>query len=319
MASTLPKRLFRLVEELQGRERLTASELGLRLGVSERTIRRDLLRLQELDLPVEAWPGRNGGVSLPAGALLPALRFTDDELLALVVGLGQSADTGDPDLGRAARSALKRLDAVLSPSTRTRVQALSDALSVGSAGQELAVPAPSEFVVKLAEASHRRRRVEISYRSNDALTRRQVDPYGLARIGPWYLVGYCHLRQDQRTFRLDRIRELHLTEVAFDRPAGFDAFKAAARSIALAPGHGEMVCHAWLDTDIETASRLVPLTAVALEPADPGVRVTVRTHPEDVARIVFHLLRLPCPVRIEDPPELVAACRAIAVRAAAMT
>ena len=87
MGSALPKRLFDLVEELQGRGLRTSAELARRLGVSERTVRRDIGRLIELDLPVETQPGRNGGVSLPAGALLPAVRFTDDELLALATDL----------------------------------------------------------------------------------------------------------------------------------------------------------------------------------------------------------------------------------------
>ena len=87
MPTSLPKRLFDLVEALQGRGVRTTEALAAELGVSPRTVRRDLRRLLELDVPVESMPGNNGGVRLEAGALLPAVRFTDDELLALVVGL----------------------------------------------------------------------------------------------------------------------------------------------------------------------------------------------------------------------------------------
>ena len=80
VASKLPRRLFQLVEVMQGSKRHTTATLASQLGVSERTVRRDLGRLQDLDLPVDSRPGRNGGVTLPSGALLPSLRFTDDEL-----------------------------------------------------------------------------------------------------------------------------------------------------------------------------------------------------------------------------------------------
>lgn len=75
---TLTGRLFKLVDLLQSSQRLTTKELADQLGVSERTVSRDLRRLQDLELPVEVTPGRQGGVSLAPGGLLPALRFTDD-------------------------------------------------------------------------------------------------------------------------------------------------------------------------------------------------------------------------------------------------
>ncbi|HZW27052.1 MAG TPA: HTH domain-containing protein, partial [Trueperaceae bacterium] len=110
MSNALPKRLFDLVEALQGRGVKTAAELASQLGVSERTVRRDIARLMELDLPVETHQGRGGGVSLPSGALLTAVRFTDDELLALVVGLKAAVAGADETLGRAAERALQRLE-----------------------------------------------------------------------------------------------------------------------------------------------------------------------------------------------------------------
>lgn len=165
MSSGIPKRLFRLVEELQGKGRVTAAELAARLGVSERTVRRDLGRLQDLDLVVEAQPGRSGGVSLSSGNLLPVLRFTDDELLALVLALGRSAGDEDDPLERAAASALRRLDGVLSAATRARVAALTGAVASGSASPEYLVPAPIEYVLRLADAVHEARQVRLSYQS----------------------------------------------------------------------------------------------------------------------------------------------------------
>src|SRR5690606_40803519 len=307
MGSALPKRLFDLVEALQGRGVRTASELATQLGVSERTVRRDIARLMELDLPVETHQGRGGGVSLPAGAFLPAVRFTDDELLALVVGLKAAATGADDTLGRAADRALQRLETVLSPSTRERVRALQEALAPGLAEPERAVPAPSQHVIALAEATHRGARVEIGYRSGDTLTERKVDPYGLAKIGPWYVVAYCHLRQDMRTFRVDRIRWIRPTPETFGRPEGFDAFRYVGNAIALAPGFGDYLCRALLYTDIQTASRHMSLATMLLEPAEEGVRLTVRTDRAGLQWVLRQLLALRFRVRIEGPPELVEA------------
>src|SRR5690606_36707239 len=314
VGTTLPKRLFDLVEELQGRGVRTSAELALRLGVSERTVRRDIGRLIDLDLPVETQPGRNGGVSLPAGALLPAVRFTDDELLALVTGLKAVAINSDETLQRAANRALERLETVFSPETSSRVRALQEALALGQLAPERPVAAPSQHVIALAESIHRGDRVVIGYNTGDTITERKVDPYGLAKLGPWYVVAYCHLRQDLRTFRVDRIRRIEPTDERFDRPQGFDAYKYVNDAIALAPGHGDLVCRAMLSTDIQTASRRLALTTVLLEPAEEGVRLTVRTDRYGLEWVVHHLLRLRCEVRIKGPEELRQAARRITDR-----
>lgn len=314
MSTALPKRLFDLVEALQGRGVRTAPQLAEQLGVSERTIRRDIGRLIELDLPVETQPGRNGGVSLAAGAFLPAVRFTDDELLALVVGLKAAANDADETLERAANRALERLETVMPPGTRDRVRALQEALAPGQSEPDRAVPAPSEHVIALAEASHHGARVEIGYRADDNITQRKIDPFGLAKIGPWYVVAYCHLRQDLRTFRVDRIRSIRPTTETFERPVGFDAYRHVGAGIAMLPGHGDLVCRALLKTDIQTASRQVSLTTMLLEPAADGVRLTVRTNDFGLEWVVHQLLRLRFEVRIEGPPELKAAARRMAQR-----
>lgn len=314
MGTTLPKRLFDLVEELQGRGVRTSADLAHRLGVSERTVRRDIGRLIELELPVETQPGRNGGVSLPAGALLPAVRFTDDELLALVTGLKAVASDSDETLERAANRALERLETVLSPETRGRVRALQDAFAPGFLTPDHSVAAPSQHVIALAEAIHKGDRLIMSYNNGQQVTERKVDPYGLAKLGPWYVVAYCHLRQDLRTFRVDRIRRMATTDESFERPQGFDAYRYVSDAIAMAPGHGDLVCRAMLDTDLQTASRRLAFSTVLLEPAENAVRLTVRTDRHGLEWVVHQLLRLRCDVRIEGPDELKVAAARVAGR-----
>lgn len=316
MSPSLPKRLFDLVEALQGRGVRTAESLAAELGVSERTVRRDIRRLLELDVPVEAMPGRNGGVRLEEGALLPAVRFTDDELLALVSGLRAAAANSDEVLERAANRALKRLETVLTPTIRSRVRALQHALRPAAAEDARPVAAPSAHVIALAEASSSGRRVELSYRAarGDAVTLRKIDPYGLAKLDAWYVVAYCHLREDLRTFRVDRIRSVTPLEEAFQAPEGFDALRHVNDAIAMAPLQGDLVCSAWIDMDLRTASRRLAMTTVVLQPAERGVRLTVRTNRSGLDWVLYHLLRLNVEVRIEEPKELQDAARRMAGR-----
>lgn len=315
MSTPLPKRLFDLVDALQGRGLRTTVELARELGVSERTVRRDIGRLLDLDIPVETQPGRAGGVSLAAGALLPAVRFTDDELLALVMGLKAVAVSGDEVLERAASRSMRRLETVLSPSVRGRIRALQEALTPGLSDGAQPVSAPSEHVIALAEASSQGERLEISYRGgSDRVTTRRIDPYGLAKLGPWYVVAYCHLRQDLRTFRVDRIRSIARTAERFARPEEFDAFRYVSDAIAMAPMQGDLICRAWLGTDLQTASRRLAFATVLLQPVDDGVMMTVRTNSSGLEWVILHLLRLKCEVRVEGPSEFWSALEAMTSR-----
>ncbi|MFA5550834.1 MAG: WYL domain-containing protein [Trueperaceae bacterium] len=316
MPGSLPKRLFDLVDALQGRGVRTTEALAAELGVSERTVRRDLRRLLELDVPVESTPGRNGGVQLESGALLPSVRFTDDELLALVTGLRAAAVNTDEGLERAANRALVRLETVLSPTVRVRLRALQQALRPAPVEDMRPVAAASEHVIALAEACSAGRRLLISYRGGhgEAVTERQVDPYGLAKLGPWYVVAYCHLRKDLRTFRVDRIRSISPLPEAFEAPLEFDALRHVNDAIAMAPLQGDLVCSAWLAMDIQTASRRLALATVVLQPADDGVRLTVRTDKAGLDWVLYHLLRLRCEVRIEGPEEFRQAAMRMAAR-----
>ena len=117
----LTGRLLKLADLLQNHTRLTTEEIAVRLGISERTVRRDVARLQELELNVEVTPGRGGGITLQPGSLLPALRFTDDEALALGFGLLLAGRTKGVALGQAPESASKRLGSVLGERLRGRV------------------------------------------------------------------------------------------------------------------------------------------------------------------------------------------------------
>lgn len=309
-------RAFKLIDLLQGQGHQSTAQLAAHLAVSERTIRRDLVRLQRLDIPVEVTPGRHGGVSLQPGALLPPLRFTDDELLALVLGVKYLQTLGDHTLKQASSRALKRLDNVLTGETQARVGALSEALTVNPPKQPASLPAEREFLLELAQAIRDQRRAALHYTPRDKPAQtRQVDPYGLVWLGHWYLVGHCHLRQDLRTFRLDRIRRVQLRPEGFERPDGFDAFKVVAASIAQAPAHGDIVGQVQLQASLADASRWVPATTVVLEPNTAGVLLQVRVRHEDLTALALHLLALPCEFTVLAPTALRSALKRVSERA----
>ncbi len=315
-------RLMAVIDQLQARGQMTTRALAEQLGVSERTVRRDLVSLQDLDIPVRTTPGRHGGVTIEPGALLAPLRFTNAELVALRLGLRTVTASHDPLLGPASRSALMRLEQVMTPRARERARALDAALVDAPSFERYAleeVPADAEMVLEIAEAIRARERIRLHYASpSSGHTTRDVDPYGLVRMQRWYLAAHCHLRGGLRTFRLDRIRRLERDGPTFTRPEGFDAFAVVASSIALAPFPGTVVCRVTIATDLERASRAVPPEAVVLEPHGEGVLLSTRFAGDALERLALHLLWLPWPLEVIEPPDLREALRKVATRALAI-
>lgn len=310
-------RLFKLVDLLQSTQRLTTGELAQRLGVSERTVSRDIGRLQDLELPVEVTPGRQGGVSLAPGALLPALRFTDDEALALGYGLLLARRAGSVALERAAQSALERLRSVLGERPRGRLEALTQVLTELPSTKGDARTVSSSVIFDLAEAVKSKRQVQIGYRSRRGeITSRRLDPYGMVHLGRfWYVAGYCHLRQDVRVFRLDRVRRIGLTQKSFDPPKAFDTLKMVGDAIAETPLPGTVTCRVELHCTLVEASRFVPAATVMLEPVAGGVLMTMHYPSETLERLALYLLEFPVELDVLEPNELQDALVRVAGRA----
>jgi len=302
----LTGRLFELVDLLQTRERLTTETLARGLGVSERTVRRDIGRLRDLEIQVEVTPGRNGGISLEPGTLLPALRFTDDEALALGLGLQLVRRSPNVGLESATKSAAQRLSTTLSKRLRSRLEALEVLTSPPVERRSQAAPPDSRLILDLAEAVRTRHSVELSYLSRQReITSRRVDPYGLVHLEHfWYLAGYCHLREGIRTFRLDRIRHAHPAAARFAAPADFDAVRVVGDAIAGTRFPGTVTCRVRLACSPVEASRHVPAATVMLEPLEDGVLLTVHYPSERLGQLALYLLGFPYEVEVVEPEEL---------------
>lgn len=195
-------RLFQLMDALRANRRpVTAAALAAQLGVSERTIYRDIQTLAELGAPVEGSAGV--GYLLKTGFFLPPLMFGADEVEALVLGARWVRGQGDPALALAATAALAKI-ATAAP------QDLRDHMADTSLWVPINTPQPSfdEFVQPAREAIRNQHKLRISY-SDEAgqATERTVWPFALAFFeGRRLLAAWCELRDAQRHFRIDRIR-----------------------------------------------------------------------------------------------------------------
>ncbi len=207
-------RTLRLLSLLQQRRYWAGPDLADRLGVSVRTLRRDVDRLRELGYPVEAQRGVDGGYQLDAGAELPPLVFTDEEAVALAVSLRTSSALDDiADLNVAA---LAKLEQVLPSRLRGRIAALATATSP-AAPKRSSDSVDTEVLATLAVACRNSERVRLRYRSGSGdETRRQVEPARLVwHDGRWYLLCWDVQRSDWRTLRVDRIEDVFETRVRF--------------------------------------------------------------------------------------------------------
>ncbi len=208
-------RLLKLLSLLQARRDWPGGELAQRLGVSGRTIRRDVERLRELGYPVDAVTGPAGGYRLHAGTAMPPLLLDDDEAVAIAVGLRTAAGASVSGIEETSIRALVKLEQVLPSHLRRRVNALSSVLATLPASGPMVDP---EALTTIAGACRDHERLRFAYRDRDALrSRRHVEPHSLVNLGRrWYLVAWDCEREGWRTFRVDRLERAAAAGGRFD-------------------------------------------------------------------------------------------------------
>ncbi len=223
MANTAT-RLITLIMLLQRQPNQTAAQLAQELGVSVRTVQRYITMLDEIGIPIYAERGPYGGYALVRGYKMPPLIFTPEEAVAVSLGTSLLEEIWGRLYQAGARGARAKLDNVLPDEQRREVAwARQNVLSIGTnwTDPNLAMP----FLEQLHDAIYERRRVSMRYRgrSQAAPAPRELDPYKLVSRWGWqYCIGYCHQRQTDRTFRLDRIVELTVLERTFPDPVDFN-------------------------------------------------------------------------------------------------
>src|SRR5690242_1527344 len=206
MAAT-SSRTLRLLSLLQSRRHWAGEELADRLGVSVRTLRRDVDRLRELGYPVEARRGVEGGYTLAPGAALPPLVLDDGEAVALALGLQAAAQGAVAGMAESSVRALAKVVQVMPGRLRRRVDALRQMTVASGWGPPSGPSVDPGALTTVALACRDGERLGFGYTAAaGGRTERLVEPFRLVALGRrWYLVAYDLGRQDWRSFRLDRL------------------------------------------------------------------------------------------------------------------
>ncbi len=293
-------RVLTVLELLQAHGRLTGAELARRLEVDIRTVRNYVETLADLGIPVEAERGRYGAYRLRPGYKLPPLIFTEDESLALTLALLLARENGLAQTAPAVESVLAKVERVLPQATRTRIQAVEQTV-IFERSSFYAAPSAAAVTV-LSAAVQTGQCVRLQYRSaRSEVTERVFDPHGVVyHAGLWYTIGYCHLRQGQRLFRLDRIRQVEVTSETFSPPINFDALEAVHRMLASVPRVWQI--EVWLETTLEEVQRQTRFPKALFEETAKGV--ILRVDVEDLPWMARFLAGLGLPLIIHRPPEL---------------
>jgi len=218
-------RLLAIVLELQRKGSRRAEDLAATFETSKRTIYRDIQALCESGVPVVAQAGV--GYSLVEGYFLPPVSFSADEATMLLLGGDFVAQNFDAQYRDAAKSAGRKIEAVLSEKLRGEVGYLRDSIAF-VAPETLAAGESASFLSQLRRAIIECKTIRFDYHTRysrdgrDARNTREADPYALLHYGDaWYMLGHCHLRQEVRNFRLDRLSGLRLLDKTFARPPNF--------------------------------------------------------------------------------------------------
>ncbi|MFJ9693213.1 helix-turn-helix transcriptional regulator [Kitasatospora sp. NPDC101183] len=306
-----PARLLSLLSLLQTPREWPGTELAERLGVSPRTIRRDIDRLRDLGYPVQATVGAIGGYRLVAGTAMPPLLLDDEEAVAIAVGLRAAAGHAVAGLEEASVRALGKLLQVLPSRLRHRVGTLN-AATVPLPGDGPTVD-PDDLTV-IAGAVTNRERLRFAYRSYDGTaTRRNVEPERLVSTRQrWYLVGYDLDREDWRLFRVDRLDEPFPTGARFT-PRPLPAEDVATYVAGKLRRTVLTTIVATVHAPAEELERRLGRFDGTVEPIDEH-RSLLRTT-DSVEWTAIRLLTLDRPFEVHEPEQLREHLRALADRA----
>jgi predicted DNA-binding transcriptional regulator YafY len=304
-------RVLTILELLQARERVSGSELAALLEVSVRTVQRYIARLQDLGVPVQSTRGPGGRYHLKPGFRLPPMMFGTEEAFALALGLDALSYLGLSEIAPASAAVKAKLERVLPTTVSSRVQALRDVLILER--PKWIFDTDIGLLMQLATAVQENHRVQIDYSTRDAsMSTRTIEPYGLMQhSGRWFLAGFCCLRQERRLFRVDRIKNIEVTQETFVPPDHFNLRDFVQNSLASVAT--PLLIEVYLEATPEYLESQLPHGLVVLEPEGTGTRL--RRGEINLEWFAALLLQLNCKLEVRSPPELKMAFRNLAARA----
>lgn len=304
-------RVLAVLEILQEGGVHAVNDLAARLGVDERTARRYVSHLIDLEIPVESVRGRYGGYRLAAGFRMPPLMLTDEEALAVLLGLIAGRRAGLVATSAAAvQGAIAKLRRVLPRQLAGRLDALLETITFTGPAQAV-ISGETQVMIQLAEAARDHRAVEIAYTDREEHhTERVVHPYGIvAHHNRWYLTGLDSASNQIRSFRLDRIARLTQRDYTFDMPADFDPSAHLLADLAGTPWRHQISLRVCGTTD--DVARRLPSGLASIEVIDEQW-VRVRLRAERLDWVPGVLAGIGLPLVIEEPDELKDAARKLA-------
>jgi predicted DNA-binding transcriptional regulator YafY len=261
---------------------------------------------------VESVRGAGGYYRLKPGFRLPPLMFTDEEAFALTLGLKALRHLGLAAFAPAGEGAAAKLGRVLPEPLRESVQTIEDVVALEPGPWVISTSA--ESLIRIASAIRMRRRVAFDYQSHAGETsHREIEPYGVVHMdGRWYMAGRCLLREDLRTFRLDRVSKLELRHEMFERPSRFDIKAHMQESMPFVQSAFRV--EVWLDLPLQQAHAQFPLHRVMMQEENGGT--ALRCGRENLEAFAAMLLSVGCGVVVRKPQELKDAFALLAERAA---
>ncbi|MGN9788157.1 helix-turn-helix transcriptional regulator [Nonomuraea sp. ZG12] len=305
-------RVLTLLELLQSGGIRTVAELAGRLGVDERTVRRYVDHLVDLDVPVESVRGRYGGYRLASGYRMPPLMLSDDEALAVLLGLVAGRRAGlMTAAGTASETAAAKIRRVLPERLGRRLDAVLGSIAFTAPAGEPTAP-EAAVLLSIADAVSHHRPISIRYTAADGRhSERTLHPYGLvAHSGRWYVTGADPAIGEDRTFRLDRIASARTLPGSFEPPDGFDAAERVLTGLATTPYRYEVTLRVQ-GTAEQIRTRLPAGIATVAEPSsvngaesDPMHWSRVELRAERLDWLPAVLASLDLPFVIERPDEL---------------
>lgn len=304
-------RVLAVLELLQARPAITGPELAARLETDVRTVRRYITHLQDAGIPVESGIGRYGGYRLRPGFKLPPLIFTEEEATAITLGLLANSWLAVDQSPAAIESALAKVTRVLPVQARQRLEAIAEHLVLFPQNQQERPPAA--LLIDLSQAIQASQCVQLVYRARRGeVTRRKVEPYGISGWrGAWYMGGYCHLRRDYRTFRLDRIQSVQVLSETFEKAADFD-YETFTKEHYATNYETQIVVE--FQADLATVEQKMPVCYGTLTPTPGGV--LFEEQHDDLESVARHLVLLNLPFVVHQPPELRTALQRLSERVA---
>jgi predicted DNA-binding transcriptional regulator YafY len=294
------QRLLRVLALLQHRPSWTAAELAAELGVTGRSVRRDVERLRALGYPVRATPGVGGGYQLGAGTRLPPLLLDDEEAIATAVSLRLASGGTVTGAAEAALRALSKLDQVMPPRLREQVRAVHGATDTLLAD---GVQIDADLLVTLARACRDHVRVRFGYPSRAGGPReRTVEPVRLVTTGHrWYLMAHDVDREDWRTFRLDRMSDVHATTWRFRTREHPDPVEHVQRATTSAPYRHQARIRVHAPAR-QVRDRVPPTVGRVHE--EGATSCVLEVGGDDLDWIAAHVARLGLPAQVLEPPAL---------------